>query len=202
MLPSPGFHHLHLNSIDRPAAIEFYTRRFPTSSRTTWGGFPAVHAQTNVLLLFTKVGSPPKTSPRRRSGISAGTSSTHARPWSTSRPSPIPRCSPSTRATTAVRFTSVATHGRVRRAHSDERMNRSLRPRRPMCSRRAKADSATSRVPMTLSWSMRAIVPLSASTTCTCIKKIRSAPSSGIRHTSTQPSTRAGVEPTRRTPAS
>jgi len=30
MLPAPGFHHLHLNSVDPDAAIDFYVRRIPT----------------------------------------------------------------------------------------------------------------------------------------------------------------------------
>ncbi len=64
MLGVPGFHHLHLNSMNPDAAIDFYTKRFPTSKRTTWGGEPALHAQTNVLVLFTKVDSPPKTEPQ------------------------------------------------------------------------------------------------------------------------------------------
>jgi hypothetical protein len=33
MLATPGFHHLHLNSIDPDAAIDFYVRRFATSAR-------------------------------------------------------------------------------------------------------------------------------------------------------------------------
>ena len=32
MLPAPGFHHLHLNSVDPDAAIEFYVRQFPASA--------------------------------------------------------------------------------------------------------------------------------------------------------------------------
>jgi hypothetical protein len=62
-LPAPGFHHLHLNSTDPGAAIEFYVRRFPTSAKTTWGGLPALAAPNDVLLLFTPVASPPPTSP-------------------------------------------------------------------------------------------------------------------------------------------
>lgn len=64
MLPAPGFHHLHLNSVDPEAAIDFYLRQFPTSSRTTWGGLPAVKAQTNVLILFTQVATAPATAPQ------------------------------------------------------------------------------------------------------------------------------------------
>jgi catechol 2,3-dioxygenase-like lactoylglutathione lyase family enzyme len=64
MLQAPGFHHLHLNSTDPDAAVDFYTRRFPSTSRTTWGSLPALRSPTNVLVLFTKVGAPPKTSPQ------------------------------------------------------------------------------------------------------------------------------------------
>jgi hypothetical protein len=28
MLPAPGFHHLHLNSVDPDAAVAFYARQF------------------------------------------------------------------------------------------------------------------------------------------------------------------------------
>ena len=42
MLPAPGFHHLHLNSVDPDAAIDFYTRQFPTTAKTSWGGLPAL----------------------------------------------------------------------------------------------------------------------------------------------------------------
>ena len=45
MLPPPGFHHLHLNSLDPDAAIAFYVRHFPTSSKTTWAGLPATGAR-------------------------------------------------------------------------------------------------------------------------------------------------------------
>jgi catechol 2,3-dioxygenase-like lactoylglutathione lyase family enzyme len=63
MLPAPGFHHLHLNSVDPDAAIEFYVRQFPRSSRATWGGLPALAAPNDVLVLFTRVATPPPTSP-------------------------------------------------------------------------------------------------------------------------------------------
>ena len=35
MLPTPGFHHLHLNSVDPESAIGFYTRQFPTTAKTS-----------------------------------------------------------------------------------------------------------------------------------------------------------------------
>ena len=62
-LPAPGFHHLHLNSTDPEAAIAFYIRQFPDSSRTVWGGMPALKAKTNVLILFDKVVTPPPADP-------------------------------------------------------------------------------------------------------------------------------------------
>ena len=64
MLPTPGFHHLHLNSVDPDAAIDFYTRQFPSTSRATWGGLPALRSPTNVLVLFNKAASPPPTMPQ------------------------------------------------------------------------------------------------------------------------------------------
>ena len=64
MLQSPGFHHLHLNSVDPAAAIDFYTRQFPKSSATSWGGLPALAAPNDVLILFTKVTAAPPTSPQ------------------------------------------------------------------------------------------------------------------------------------------
>src|SRR5882757_5708689 len=64
MLPAPGFHHLHLNSVDPDAAIAFYTRQFPSTAQASWGGFPALKSPNNVLLLFSKVATPPKTAPQ------------------------------------------------------------------------------------------------------------------------------------------
>ena len=64
MLPAPGFHHLHLNSVDPDAAIDFYVRQFPRSAKTSWGGLPALAAPNDVLMLFTKVGTAPPTSPQ------------------------------------------------------------------------------------------------------------------------------------------
>jgi catechol 2,3-dioxygenase-like lactoylglutathione lyase family enzyme len=64
MLPAPGFHHLHLNSVDPDAAVDFYTRRFPTTAKTSWGGRPALASPNDVLVLFTKVAAAPVTSPQ------------------------------------------------------------------------------------------------------------------------------------------
>src|SRR5437764_14864660 len=63
-LPAPGFHHLHLNSTNPAAAIAWYVKAFPVTSKTTWGGLPALKSPTNVLLLFTKVDQPPATQPQ------------------------------------------------------------------------------------------------------------------------------------------
>ena len=63
-LPAPGFHHLHLNSTNPDKAIDFYVRSFPTTSRSTWGGLPALKSPNNVLVLFTKVDQPPATQPQ------------------------------------------------------------------------------------------------------------------------------------------
>src|SRR5438309_8375137 len=63
MLPAPSFHHLHLNSVDPEAAIDFYVRRFPASVKTRWGGRPALSAPNDVLVLFDRVPTPPPTSP-------------------------------------------------------------------------------------------------------------------------------------------
>ena len=63
-LPAPGFHHLHLNSTNPDVAIAFYTKAFPSTSKSTWGGFPALTSPTNVLVLFSKVDQPPATQPQ------------------------------------------------------------------------------------------------------------------------------------------
>jgi catechol 2,3-dioxygenase-like lactoylglutathione lyase family enzyme len=64
LLSPPGFHHLHLNSVDPGAAIDFYVRQFPASARTNWGGLPALAAPNNVLVLFTQVATAPVTAPQ------------------------------------------------------------------------------------------------------------------------------------------
>src|SRR3989442_462411 len=64
MLPAPGFHHLHLNSVDPDAAIDFYVRQFPTSAKASWGGLPGLAAPNNVLILFTRVAAAPATAPQ------------------------------------------------------------------------------------------------------------------------------------------
>jgi len=63
MLPTPSFHHVHLNSVDPDAAIDFYARHFPSSSRTRWNGEPALHAANDVLILFNQVDAPAPLAP-------------------------------------------------------------------------------------------------------------------------------------------
>ena len=64
MLPAPGFHHLHLNSVDPDGAIDFYTRQFPSTTKGSWGGFAALRSPNDVLVLFTKVDKPPPIRPQ------------------------------------------------------------------------------------------------------------------------------------------
>ncbi|MBV8507215.1 MAG: hypothetical protein JOZ11_15575 [Alphaproteobacteria bacterium] len=64
MLPTPKFHHLHLNSTDPDAAIAFYTRQFPSTSKGSWGGFPALRSPNDVMVLFTKLDTPPISEPQ------------------------------------------------------------------------------------------------------------------------------------------
>jgi catechol 2,3-dioxygenase-like lactoylglutathione lyase family enzyme len=64
MLPAPRFHHLHLNSVDPDAAIDFYVRQFPRSAPSSWGGLPALAAPNDVLIVFSRVASAPPTSPQ------------------------------------------------------------------------------------------------------------------------------------------
>jgi hypothetical protein len=64
MLPTPGFHHLHLNSVDPGAAIDFYVRQFPTTRKGSWGGHPALFSPNDVMILFDKVAAPPPSEPQ------------------------------------------------------------------------------------------------------------------------------------------
>src|SRR5437867_12163863 len=63
-LPAPGFHHLHLNSVNPAAAIDFYTREFASTSKTTFAGQPALKSPNNVLVFFNKVSAPPALQPQ------------------------------------------------------------------------------------------------------------------------------------------
>jgi catechol 2,3-dioxygenase-like lactoylglutathione lyase family enzyme len=63
-LPTPGFHHLHLNSVDPDAAIDFYVRQFPSTKKGSWGGHKALFSPNDVMILFDKVDAPPPTTPQ------------------------------------------------------------------------------------------------------------------------------------------
>src|SRR3954449_7799942 len=63
-LPTPGFHHLHLNSVDPDAAIDFYVRQFPSTEKGYWGGHKALFSPNDVMILFDKVDVPPPTLPQ------------------------------------------------------------------------------------------------------------------------------------------
>ena len=62
-LPAPGFHHLHLNSVNPDAALDFYTKQFPSTAKTTVAGVPALKTG-KVYVLFTKVSTPPPIEPQ------------------------------------------------------------------------------------------------------------------------------------------
>src|SRR3954470_22403956 len=63
-LPAPGFHHLHLNSMNPETAAAWYAREFPSTSKTTWAGQTALKSPNNVLVLFARVDQPPATQPQ------------------------------------------------------------------------------------------------------------------------------------------
>src|SRR5678815_5455626 len=58
---APGFHHLHLNSIDPSKAIDFYTSTFDVTRKTSVAGFDAVQSE-NMYLLFNRVSRAPEAS--------------------------------------------------------------------------------------------------------------------------------------------
>lgn len=63
VLTAPGFHHLHLNSVDPDAAIAYYTQQFPSTSKSTFAGQPALKSG-KVWVLFTKVSKPAAIEPQ------------------------------------------------------------------------------------------------------------------------------------------
>jgi catechol 2,3-dioxygenase-like lactoylglutathione lyase family enzyme len=62
-LDAPHFHHLHLNSVDPDAAIEFYMKQFPSTTKASLAGFPALKTG-KVYILFTKVSARPPIEPQ------------------------------------------------------------------------------------------------------------------------------------------
>jgi catechol 2,3-dioxygenase-like lactoylglutathione lyase family enzyme len=63
-LAPPAFHHLHLNSISPEAAVDFYVKAFPSTSKGTFAGQPALRSPNNVWVLFNKIAAPPATAPQ------------------------------------------------------------------------------------------------------------------------------------------
>jgi catechol 2,3-dioxygenase-like lactoylglutathione lyase family enzyme len=64
MLPRPKFHHLHLNSANPDAAIDWYVRQFPSCAKGEWQGYPALLSQNNVMVLFSETKSAPAIAPQ------------------------------------------------------------------------------------------------------------------------------------------
>jgi|SRR5579884_1684809 len=64
MLPTPRFHHIHLNSVDPEKAAAFYAGLFPTTRAGQWGGHTALFSPNDVMILFDKVDRPPPTLPQ------------------------------------------------------------------------------------------------------------------------------------------
>jgi hypothetical protein len=61
-VPPSHFHHVHLNSLNPAAAIDYYIKAFPTSTKVSMGGFDGLKT-VNVSVLFTKVNTAPPTGP-------------------------------------------------------------------------------------------------------------------------------------------
>jgi catechol 2,3-dioxygenase-like lactoylglutathione lyase family enzyme len=62
-LTPPHFHHLTLNATDPDAAIAFYIKEFPSTSRTDWEGMPALASPSHVMIVFRKVDKAPGADP-------------------------------------------------------------------------------------------------------------------------------------------
>ena len=52
-IPSPTFHHIHINSVDPERSLEWYGTYWPQGTVTTHAGFPAFY--DDIYLLYTKV---------------------------------------------------------------------------------------------------------------------------------------------------
>ncbi len=57
-----SFHHVHLNSVDPQAAINFYIRTFDVTKKAAFAGMDGVQSE-NMYLLFNKVTKPPAAAP-------------------------------------------------------------------------------------------------------------------------------------------
>jgi catechol 2,3-dioxygenase-like lactoylglutathione lyase family enzyme len=62
-LAAPRFHHIELNATDPDAAIAFYTKHFPSTSKTVWEGKPALASPDKVLIVFNRVARAPASDP-------------------------------------------------------------------------------------------------------------------------------------------
>ena len=62
MVPAPHFHHLHLNSVNPAAAIDYYLKAIPGATKQGLAGFEGLKTG-NIYLLFTKVRTAPPTGP-------------------------------------------------------------------------------------------------------------------------------------------
>jgi len=58
-LPSPGFHHIHMNSVNPKLAIAEFLTIYPASAKATVAGFEGLRTANDVYMLFTKVNMPP-----------------------------------------------------------------------------------------------------------------------------------------------
>jgi predicted enzyme related to lactoylglutathione lyase len=56
--PQVTFHHVHLNSVDPAAAVNFYTKTFDVTKRATLAGWEGVQSE-QLYLLFNRVAKPP-----------------------------------------------------------------------------------------------------------------------------------------------
>src|SRR4029077_5235759 len=56
------FHHVHLNSIDPPAAMNFYTKTFDVTKKAALAGFDGIQSE-KMYLLFNKVKVAPPVAP-------------------------------------------------------------------------------------------------------------------------------------------
>lgn len=61
-VPSAHFHHVGLNSSNPAAAIDYYIKAFPTSTKVNIGGQDGLKT-ANVAVLFNKVNTPPPNDP-------------------------------------------------------------------------------------------------------------------------------------------
>ena len=53
-LPAPGFHHIHINSVDPKRALDWWATFWPAGERTTVAGMPAFPAD-GIYLLYNEV---------------------------------------------------------------------------------------------------------------------------------------------------